>query len=183
MGAVRDHSIAIACIGAGSAIIAAFAKPICDTLFPGPEHSKPPAVVAAPADPGRSAEPVTQTSSTTSPITPTPRTIEGAWKQYVIDPIEGDVYIGTFVVARYRGDYVISPRTQNEGQLNDEVKFQTSIGVFDVAYDGERWSYNTNWGGGEFGNFELRRTSPTEFEGEIRVAGRLSNRTRVVKIE
>ena len=109
--------------------------------------------------------------------------IEGAWKQYVLDPIEGDVYIGTFVVSRYRGDYVISPRTQNEGQLNDQATFQTSIGIFDVAYDGQRWSFNSNWGKGEVGNFELARQSPTMFEGEIRVAGKLSNRTRMVKIE
>lgn len=120
---------------------------------------------------------------TPTPITPTAQTIEGAWKQYVLDPIEGDVYIGTFVVSRYRGDYVISPRTQNEGQLNDQVTFQTSIGIFDVAYDGQRWSFNSNWGGGEVGNFELARKSPTMFEGEIRVAGKLSNRTRMVKIE
>jgi hypothetical protein len=178
MGAVRDHSIAIACIGAGSAIIAAFAKPICETLFPGPEQPRPPAVAAAPVEPVRAAGPLAET-----PITPTPQTIEGAWKQYVLDPIEGDIYIGTFVVSRYRGDYVISPRTQNEGQMGDELTFQTSIGIFDVAYDGQRWTFNSNWGQGEVGNFELARKSATTFEGEIRVAGKLSNRTRMVKIE
>jgi hypothetical protein len=178
MGAVRDHSIAIACIGAGSAIVAAFAKPICDTLFPGPDQPRPPAVVAAPADSGRPAAPVAE-----APITPTPNTIEGAWKQFVLDPVEGDIYVGTFVVSRYHGDYVISPRTQNEGQLAEGLEFQTSIGIFDVSYDGQRWTFNSNWGKGAVGNFELARKSATMFEGEIRVAGKLSNRTRMVKIE
>jgi hypothetical protein len=168
MGAIRDRSILIACIGAGSAIFAAFAKPICDTLFgdsPEPSHA---AVADAPADPVRPE----------SPVTPTPDTIMGAWKQYVLTPDEGDVYLGTFVVSQLRGEYVINPRTQSEGE-----RMMNTLGVFDVSYNGERWTFNSNWGGGEVGNFELQRVSPTVFEGEIRVAGRLSNRTRFVKIE
>ena len=60
MGAIRDRSVLIACIGAGSAIVAAFAKPICDTLF---GESPPPAAVAADSPAPGAAE---------SPITPTP---------------------------------------------------------------------------------------------------------------
>jgi hypothetical protein len=164
MGAIRDRSILIACIGAGSAIAAAFAKPICETLFPGSPAPRPGLAAIAPADP--------------SPITPTPNTIEGAWKQYILSEDEGDVYLGTLVVGRSKGEYVISPRTQTEGE-----RMQDSIGVFDVAFDGRVWSFNSNWGDGEVGNFELKRVSPTVFEGEIRVAGALSNRTRFVKIE
>ena len=168
MGAVRDHSILIACIGAGSAVIAAFAKPICDALSPDAPEPGPVAVAAAPAEP----------APASASVTPTPGGIEGVWKQFIPTTDEGDVYLGTFVVARSNGEYVVSPRTQTEGQ-----RMENSIGIFDVAYDGRSWTFNSNWGGGRIGNFELQRVSPTVFEGEIRIAGKLENRTKLVKIE
>lgn len=59
-----------------------------------------------------------------------------------------------------------------------------TLGIFDVAYDGQRWSFHSNWGQDRgVGNFELVRVSPTVFEGDLRVAGEASNRTRWVKIE
>jgi hypothetical protein len=161
MGVVRDRSLLIAIIGGVSVIVAAVAKPILEAVLP-VRPSPAPTAVAATGD----------------PITPTPATIEGAWKQYVLSPQEGAVYIGTFVVSKHRGEYLLSPRAQSAGE-----RFQTSIGVFDVVYDGRTWTFNSNWGGGDVGNFALQRVSPTVFEGEIRVAGQLSNRTRFVKIE
>jgi hypothetical protein len=185
MGVMRDHSVLIACIGAGSAVLAAFAKPICDALSP--EVPASPTIVAhAPVNPA----PVTPT-----PITPTPNQpplnippIEGAWKQYVLSETEGVVYLGTFVVGRSQGEYVISPRVQQNGAHSATHEYQPSLGIFEVVYDGQTWRFNSNWGQNEngeeeVGNFELRRVSPTIFEGEIRVAGELSNRTRMVKIE
>jgi hypothetical protein len=185
MGVMRDHSVLIACIGAGSAVLAAFAKPICDALSPEVPAS-PTTVVHALVDPMQ---------TTPTPITPTPGqppasvpNIEGAWKQYVLSEDAGVVYLGTFVVGRSQGEYIISPRTQQDGDQSKTHEYQPSIGVFDVAYDGETWRFNSNWGKNqdgeeEIGNYELKRVSPTMFEGEIRVAGELSNRTRVVKIE
>lgn len=176
MGAVRDHSILIACIGAGSAIVAAFAKPICDTLFGGDPQPPGGTVAAAPLNPTRPETPITPTPEGRTAIAAQP--IEGAWRQYILTQDEGDVYLGTFVVSRLRGEYLISPRSQPEGE-----RLMNTLGVFDVSYNGEAWTFNSNWGGGEVGSFDLRRKSPTEFEGEIRVAGQLSNRTRFVKIE
>jgi hypothetical protein len=167
MGVVRDRSVLIACIGAGSAIVAAFAKPICDTLFA--ERPVKPAVITT----GDAAHSVTAT-----PGGKNAPGIEGAWKQYVLTEDEGVVYMSTFVVATGDEGYVISPRKQVEGE-----RFQTSLGVFDIAYDGAHWSYNSNWGDGEVGNFELERVSPTVFEGDIRLAGKLLRRTRLVKVE
>jgi hypothetical protein len=158
MGAVRDHSITIACIGAGAAIITAVAKPVCEALLP--DKPEPTRTVAS------------------APVTPTPGGIEGAWKQYILTQDEGAVFLGSFVVARAEGEYVISPRTQIEGE-----RMENSIGVTDVSYDGRDWTFNSNWGKGRVGNFELERLSPTVFEGEIRVAGKFENRTRFVKIE
>ena len=163
MGAVRDRSILIACIGAGSAIVAAFAKPIVDAFAPEPAAPSTVAAVHAPAE---------------SPITPTPGGIEGAWKQYVISDADGEVYLGTFVVARAHGEYVIGPRSQVQGQ-----DYQNSVGVYDISYHGDTWSFNSKWDDGEVGNYELKRVSPTIFEGEIRVAGKFESHTRMVKIE
>ncbi len=168
MGVVRDRSVLIACIGAGSAIVAAFAKPICDTLF-AERPAKTRSAAAGAADSHK---------NTSTHRAQTAPGIEGAWKQYVLTEDEGVVYMSTFVVAAGDEGYVISPRTQVEGD-----RFQTSLGVFDVAYDGAHWSYNSNWGDGEVGNFELQRVSPTVFEGDIRLAGKLLRRTRLVKVE
>jgi hypothetical protein len=185
MGVMRDHSVLIACIGAGSAVLAAFAKPICDALAPA-DPTPPIAVVHAPSQPG----PITPTPITPTPNDPAsaPPNIEGAWKQYVLSEDQGVVYLGTFVVGRSQGEYIISPRTQQDGDQSKKYEYQPSIGVFDVVYDGETWRFNSNWGKNldgeeEIGNYELKRVSPTIFEGEIRVAGEFSNRTRVVKIE
>ncbi|HYO25682.1 MAG TPA: hypothetical protein VEQ85_12130 [Lacipirellulaceae bacterium] len=171
MGAVREHSVLIACIGAGSAIVAAFAKPICDALYADPPAKPAAAHVALDKTPQAPGEPITPTPHLRAPI-------EGAWKQYVLSPEEGAVYLGTFVVSRLKDEYIIAPRTQTEGE-----RFMNSIGVTDVSYDGAVWSFNSNWGAGEVGNFELQRVSPSMFEGEIRMAGKFSNRTRFVKIE
>lgn len=169
MGAVRDHSILIACIGAGSAVLAAFAKPIVDALTPDAPDPGPKAVAAAPADP---------TPQPPTPVTPTPSGIEGAWTQYIIRADEPDYDLGTFVVAQFNGKYLVTPRNQTKG---DGV--ENSEGVFDVQYDGRAWTFNSKWDDGRVGNFKLHRVSPTIFEGEIRVAGKLENRTRLVKIE
>ena len=175
MGMATDKGVLIACIGATSAIVAAFAKPICAVLFE--DEAKPPAAAVA----GDVVAPRTALTAEREPLTPTPAapSIEGAWKQYVLVDGTEPVYLGTFVVSRYKGEWVISPRTQSEGEF-----MVNTLGIFDVAYDGQRLSFNSNWGQERgVGNFELVRISPTMFEGEIRIAGELSNRTRLVKIE
>jgi hypothetical protein len=183
MGMPKDKGVLIACIGATSAIVAAFAKPICAVLFEDDDKPRAAAVAAdnnrpltTPlADSGRAA------LNGDEPITPTPSapSIEGAWKQYVLVDGTEPVYLGTFVVSRYKGEWVISPRSQSEG-----ANLVNTLGIFDVAYDGQHLSFNSNWGQDQgVGNFELARISPTVFEGEIRIAGQLSNRTRLVKIE
>jgi hypothetical protein len=191
MGAYRDRGVLIACIGATSAIVAASAKPICSVLF---EEEEPRTIVAVAEDyRGARTTPFADSGRATrsdsgrgvrgrdDAITPTASvpTIEGAWKQYVLVGGAEAMYLGTFVVSRYKGEWVMSPRTQGEGEY-----MVNTLGIFDVAYDGERWTFNSKWGHDQgVGNFELKRVSPTVCEGEIRIAGQLSNRTRWVKIE
>jgi hypothetical protein len=161
-----EKSVLIALIGAVSAIVAAVAAPICSTLLS--SDSPQPAAAATPTSIAIAAE---------SPVTPGVP-IEGTWKQWVYDETGTPVEIGAFVVSRQRGEYVISARRQNEGE-----RIMNSIGIFDVQYDGALWTFNSNWGKGEVGNFHLERQTDTVFEGEIRVAGQIPNRTKWVKIE
>src|SRR6186997_127292 len=72
MGAVRDHSIIIACIGAGSAIVAAFAKPMCDTLFGSDPQPQGGTVAAAPLNPTRPETPIRPTPEDGTPVAAQP---------------------------------------------------------------------------------------------------------------
>jgi hypothetical protein len=154
----KDRQLLIACIGGISAIIAAFAAPIWTTFFSSPA---PPA-----------AEALVNDTLSRPPL-------EGAWKQYVTHPVRGDeVHLGTFVVSKYKGEYAISARAQVEAPDH-----QNSLAIYDVRYDGQHLSFNSNWGNGQIGNFEMERTSPSEFKGVIYVAGQPGNHTRFVKIE
>jgi hypothetical protein len=159
-----EKSVLIAIIGAVAAIVAAIAAPICSTLLSS-DSPQPTAAAATPAPRGIADE---------SPGVP----IEGTWKQWVYDETGTPVEIGAFVVSRQRGEYVISARRQNEGE-----RIMNSIGIFDVQYDGALWTFNSNWGKGEVGNFHLERQTDTVFEGEIRIAGQMPNRTKWVKVE
>lgn len=151
----KDRQLLIACIGAISAIVAAFAAPIWSSFSSSP-----------------AAESIVD-------IAPKGPPLEGAWKQYVTHPLRGEeVHLGTFVVSKFNGEYVISARAQSE-----DSEHLNSIAIYDVQYDGRRLTFNSNWGNGEIGNFEMERTSPSEFRGVIYVAGQPGNRTRFVKIE
>lgn len=166
MKTLGEKSVLIALIGAVSAIVAAVAAPICSTLLstdlPQPAAAASTSILVA---------------DETSPVTPG-APLEGTWRQWVYDETSTPVEIGDFVVTRRRGEYVISARRQNEGE-----RIMNSIGIFDVRYDGALLTFNSNWGHGEVGNFHLERKTDTVFEGEIRVAGQIPNRTKLVKIE
>jgi hypothetical protein len=160
-----EMSVLIAIIGAISAIAAAVAAPICSKLLS--SDSPQPAAAAT----------STSRVAAESPVAPG-IPIEGTWKQWVYDETGTPVEIGAFVVTRQRGEYVISARRQNESE-----RIMNSLGIFDVQYDGSLWTFNSNWGKGEVGSFHLQRQADTVFEGEIRVAGQIPNRTKWVKIE
>lgn len=160
-----EKSVVIALIGAVSAVVAAVAAPICATLL---SDDTPPAPAVAATGPAPADE---------SPVTPG-APIEGTWRQWVYDEAGTPVEIGDYVVTRRRGEYFISARRQQEGE-----RILNSIGIYDVVYNGELLTFNSNWGGGNVGAFHLQRQTDVCFEGEIRVAGQIPNRTKLVKIE
>src|SRR2546430_485454 len=85
-------------------------------------------------------------------ITPTPSaaSIEGIWKQWCFDESNIPVEISTFIVTRQGGEYVMIARVQVE-----EQRIQNSIGIFNVEHDGKLWTFYSNLGGGDLGNFHL----------------------------
>jgi hypothetical protein len=104
--------------------------------------------------------------------------ILGVWRQYVyVDPDQLRP-LGTFAVGKRGGEYTMAAREQVES-----ADLLNSIGIFDVASDGELWTFNSNWGQGRVGNFELRRMSPTVFEGDVKYLGQVVSRNRWVKVE
>ena len=100
--------------------------------------------------------------------------ILGSWQQYIPDQATGAwQHVGTFVVTKSEGSYVMSAREQRSAP--DMVN---SIGIFAVQSDGNTWSFNSNWGEGRVGNFLLERVSNTSFEGTIQADGSEVTRTR-----
>jgi hypothetical protein len=162
-----DKSVLIAIISAISAIVAAFAAPLCANLFSDKEKTAPRVAVV----------PLPSNESLSAPV-PGTLPIEGVWKQWCFDEANTPVEIGTFIVIRQGGEYVMGARAQVE-----EQRIQNSIGIFNVTYDGKLWTFNSNLGGGDVGNFYLERKTETVFEGEIRVADKPTNRTKWVKIQ
>jgi hypothetical protein len=104
--------------------------------------------------------------------------ILGTWQQYILENTSRWEFLGTFVVTKTAGAYTISARTQRE-----EPWIANSIGISDVQCDGESWTFNSNWGGGNVAKFSLKRVSNSQFEGTINLGGRPAQRTRWTKIQ
>lgn len=142
-------------------------------LFPGlkPEFTRdspPPAPTATPISLGPS-EPKPSAGDV----------ILGTWQQYGWIPATQQWdYFGTFVVARNNGAYTMSAREQRE-----DPQLLNSIGIFDVQSDGTTWTFNSNWGRGDVGNFSLQKLSNTLFEGDISVRSQVVGRTKWVRIQ
>ena len=105
--------------------------------------------------------------------------ILGTWQQFGFLPATSQwEYLGTFVVAKANGVYAMSAREQRE-----DPQFVNSIGIFDVQSDGTSWTFNSNWGRGDVGNFLLQKVSSTVFEGTASVGARVVGRTKWVRVQ
>ena len=103
--------------------------------------------------------------------------IIGAWRQYLYVGSEELRFLGTFVVGKSNGVYTMAAREQVEAA--DVIN---SIGIFDVACDGEIWTFKSNWGQGRVGQFVLQRVSPTIFDGSVYFDGGVAA-NRWIKVE
>jgi len=95
--------------------------------------------------------------SSSPPIVP----IVGVWKQYFYDAYGKLVYGGTYRVTKQQENYVM--REDDSMKASNIVN---SLGLFDITYDGDLWTFRSDWGNGLTGYFRLRRVSDTIFEGE-----------------
>jgi hypothetical protein len=83
----------------------------------------------------------------------------GEWAQFVL---LNDVWrpLGVYRVEEAGGEYRMSPVKQTEGP--DVI---TSKGLSDVKLSGEDWSFKSDWGKGDVGQFRLRRAAPGVYLG------------------
>ena len=125
---------------------------------------------------GPDKDPISQVPQTSPspPIAP----IIGVWKQYFYDPYGKLVYGGTYRVTKQKENYVMY-----EEEHLKASNIVNSLGLFDVAYDGDLWTFKSDWGNGLIGHFRLRRVSDSIFEGESLLHGRIRDKNKWVRIE
>ena len=83
----------------------------------------------------------------------------GDWQQFILD---NDVWrpLGVYRVEEAGGAWRMSPVSQTEGP-----GVITSKGLSDVKFSGEAWSFRSDWGKGDVGQFRLRRAAPGVYLG------------------
>lgn len=96
------------------------------------------------------------------PLRPQPLGIGGTWRQYIDGRQCGDFHVS---FNANTGLYEMSTVKQNTGI--------TVKGIYDVRYDGQTWSFNSDWGT-QIGRFVLKQVNVNAFEGIV--AGRDKNR-------
>lgn len=102
--------------------------------------------------------------------------LAGIWEQYAVVDSETDIYLGEFAVSRLGDEYQMSARTQVQHPL-----IINSLGIFDVEYDGDIWTFRSDWGDGNIGRFVLERESEDVFEGHAWLGDEPGPRTRWVR--
>lgn len=89
----------------------------------------------------------------------------GLWEQYVL---EGGrlVYLGSFEVLPDGTDYQV-----RGVEVSCFAYPQENLRAFDHVYDGQHWSYSSDWHEYGIARFELERVGPDRFEGWASVDG------------
>ena len=115
-----------------------------------------------------------------SALTPAPSpgdAIIGTWKQYQYRAGVPDWEISTFTISKKDGNYAASIIDQSQA-----TNVEDSMGIYDIRSDGNTWTFNSNWGQGRVGTFNLRKKSDTVYEGEIFSEGIMMARVKMVRV-
>ena len=85
--------------------------------------------------------------------------VTGEWAQFILD---NEVWrpLGVYRVEQADDGYRMTPVRQAEGP-----SVTPSRGLSDVRFSGEDWSFNSDWGDGNVGQFRLRRAAPSVYLG------------------
>ncbi len=108
----------------------------------------------------------------------TPPSLNGIWEQYIAKPTGSDFrLIGTFIVTKDRNDKLfIVTKEMSPNAIQ-------SLGIHGITYDGESWTFYSDWSSRQTAFFKLRRVSDNVFEGYSSVGGRIRDRNRWIKVE
>jgi len=68
--------------------------------------------------------------------------------------------MGTFVVYKQAGNYMMTPKEQRTG-----VDFTNSKGLFAVSFTGAEWRFKSDWGNNHIGTFILNKAGPGMYSG------------------
>jgi hypothetical protein len=85
--------------------------------------------------------------------------VTGDWQQFVL---VDDVWrmLGTYRVEKAGDQYRMAPVSQTKGP-----GVVNSKGLSDVQFSGEDWSFLSDWGNNDVGQFRLRRAAPGVYLG------------------
>ncbi len=114
----------------------------------------------------------------TPPSPPPAPSIVGVWDQYVKDADGKFIYVGKFVVSQQNGRYSMGAK-----QWADPAKTVRSVSLYDVTYNGEWWTFKSDWENGKKAVFHLRKISDTIFEGEAVVNDQRRESNRWLRAE
>jgi hypothetical protein len=117
-------------------------------------------------------------TNSSPPPTPPASSIVGIWDQYVKDEDGRLIYIGKFVVTKQNERYSMGAK-----EWADPATIVRSVSLYDVTYDGEWWTFKSDWENGGTALFRLHRVSDTIFEGESTVNGQRRRINKWVKVE
>lgn len=109
---------------------------------------------------------------------PAARTIAGVWDQYVKDDAGKFIHVGRFVVSEQNGRYSMGAKA-----WADPAKTVRSVSLYDVTYNGEWWTFKSDWENGKKAFFRLKKVSDTIFEGEATAGDQRREMNRWVRAE
>lgn len=92
--------------------------------------------------------------------------LAGLWRQTMLDG-RREVAGGLFIVTADEVGLSMRPLSQS-----GSVEVNNSRGLTDVAFSGTLWTFKSDWGQGQTGEFRLMRKSADEFRGASYLNGR-----------
>ena len=129
-------------------------------------HGRPPeSTPTAPVTPQfASAVPSAQAQPSLSTPTMAPTDLEGLWTQWC--DLDGErVWLSKVRMTAANGGYTASTEEVSDDAAPGEVV------TTDHSYDGQKWTFKSDWQERGMATFDLHRTGPDEFQGYATVDG------------
>lgn len=140
--------------------------------------SRPSEGTTRPADPGEVTPPAETETPPENRADKAPRDIIGTWKQYASKDGVATQYLGTFLVSRRDGRYVM-----DYTEKTDAPNVRDTLGISDITFEGTDWTFSSTWGENDIGYFSLRRVSDVLFVGTVSRNGQITGENLWERVE